>query len=88
MTQEKFEKATELQEQIAKLAKEIDSSYLPDGLKIIDADIAYRVKDTNTGDNFTFTLSIPRDVIEAVIHEVRDFHIEKKCELEKQFKEL
>lgn len=88
MTQEKFEKAMELQEQIAKLQKEIDSSYLLDGFKIIDADIAYRVKNTNTGDNFTCTLSIPRDVIEAVIHEVRDFHIEKKCELEKQFKEL
>jgi len=35
-----------------------------------------------------FKLSIPRDIIEAVIHEVRDFNIEKKCELEKQFEEL
>ena len=88
MTQEKFEKAMELQKQIAKLQREIDSSYLLEGFKIIDADIAYRVKNTNTGDNFTCTLSIQRDTIEAVIHEVRDFHIEKKCELEKQFDEL
>lgn len=88
MTQEKFEKAMELQEKIAKLEKEINSSYLLDGFKIIDADIVYRAKNTNTGDNVTFTFSIPRDIIEAVIHEVRDFHIEKKCELEKQFEEL
>ena len=31
MTQENFEKAKELQEQIAKLTEEINGSYLPDG---------------------------------------------------------
>jgi hypothetical protein len=87
MTQEKFEKAMKLQEQIAELTREIDGSYLPDGFRYIDAEIVYRVKN-NSGDNVKFQISIPTEVIEATIHEVRDFHIEKKCELEKQFKEL
>ena len=87
MTQENFEKAKELQEQIAKLTDEINGSYLPDGFRIIDAEIVWRTRDSN-GDIVKFETSIPRDIIETTIHEVRDAHIEKKCELEKQFKEL
>ena len=87
MTQENFEKAKELQEQIAKLTAEINGSYLPDGFRYLDAEIVYRVKNNN-GDNVKFEISIPNEIIAATIHEVRDFHIEKKCELEKQFKEL
>lgn len=87
MTQENFEKAKELQEQLAKVTREIEGSYLPDGFRYLDAEIVYRVKNNN-GDNVKFQISIPTEIIEATIHEVRDFHIEKKCELEKQFKEL
>ena len=45
MTQENFEKAKELQEQIAKLTEEINGSYLPDGFRIIDAEIVWRTRD-------------------------------------------
>lgn len=87
MTQEKFEKAKEIQEQIAKVTEEINGSYLPDGFKYIDASIEYRVRNNN-GDIVKFHLLIPRDIIEATIHEVRDFHIEKQVELTKQFAAL
>ena len=87
MTQEKFEKAKEIQEQIAKVTEEINGSYLPDGFKYIGASIEYRVRNIN-GDIVKFHLLIPRDIIEATIHEVRDFHIEKQAELTKQFAAL
>jgi hypothetical protein len=87
MTQENFNKAKELREQLAKVTEEINGSYLPDGFKYIDASIEYRVRNNN-GDIVKFHLLIPRDIIEATIHEVRDFHIEKQCELTKQFNEL
>ena len=45
MTQENFEKAKELQEQIAKLTEEINGSYLPDVFRIIDAEIVWRTRD-------------------------------------------
>ena len=87
MTKEKLEKAKVLEEQIAKLTADINVSYLPDGFRYIDAEIVYRVKDNN-GENIKLEISIPNEIIAATIHEVRDFYIEKKCELEKQFKEL
>lgn len=88
MTQENFNKAKELQEQLAKVTKEIEGSYLPDGFMYRSAEISYNIRNCDSGDLIRCSLSIPTEIIEAVIHEVRDFHIEKQCEFTKQFEEL
>jgi hypothetical protein len=88
MTQDQFKKAQELQEQLAKVTKEIEGSYLPDGFMYRSAEISYNIRNCGSGDLIRCSLSIPTEIIEAVIHEVRDFHIEKQCELTKQFEEL
>lgn len=88
MTQENFDKAKELQEQLAKVTKEIEGSYLPDGFMYRSAEISYNIRNCGSGDLIRCSLSIPTEIIEAVIHEVRDFHIEKQCDLTKQFEEL
>jgi hypothetical protein len=88
MTQDQFKKAQELQEQLAKVTKEIEGSYLPDGFMYRSAEISYNIRNCGSGDLIRCSLSIPTEIIEAVIHEVRDFHIEKQCELTKQFNEL
>ena len=88
MTQENFNKAKELQEQLAKVTKEIEGSYLPDGFMYRSAEISYNIRNCGSGDLIRCSLSIPTEIIEAVIHEVRDFHIKKQCELTKQFEEL
>ncbi len=88
MTQENFNKAKELQEQLAKVTKEIEGSYLPDGFMYRGGEISYYIRNCGSGDLIKCSLSIPAEILEALIHEVRDFHIEKQCELTKQFKEL
>lgn len=88
MTQEKFKKAQELQEQLSKVTKEIEGSYLPGGFMYRSAEIVYYIRNCGTGEPIKCSLSIPTEIIKAVIHEVRDFHIEKQCELTKQFEEL
>ena len=88
MTQDQFKKAQELKEQLAKVTKEIEGSYLPDGFMYRSAEISYNIRNCGSGDLIRCSLSIPTEIIEAVIHEVRDFHIEKQCELTKQFEEL
>ena len=88
MTQENFDKAKELQEQLAQVTKEIEGSYLPDGFMYRSAEISYNIRNCGSGDLIRCSLSIPTEIIEAVIHEVRDFHIEKQCELTNQFEEL
>lgn len=88
MTQENFDKAKELQEQLAQVTKEIEGSYLPDGFMYRSAEISYNIRNCGSCDIIRRSLSIPTEIIEAVIHEVRDFHIEKQCELTKQFEEL
>ena len=88
MTQENFNKAKELQEQLAKVTKEIEGSYLPDGFMYRGGEISYYIRNCGSGDLIRCSLSIPVEILEALIHEVRDFHIEKQCELTKQFNEL
>ena len=88
MTQENFNKAKELQEQLAKVTKEIEGSYLPDGFMYRGGEISYYIRNCGSGDLIKCSLSIPEEILEALIHEVRDFHIEKQCELTKQFEEL
>ena len=88
MTQDQFKKAQELQEQLAKVTKEIEGSYLPDGFMYRSAEISYNIRNCGSGDLIRCSLSIPTEIIEAVIHEVRDVQIEKQCELTKQFEEL
>ena len=43
MTQENFNKAKELQEQLAKVTKEIEGSYLPDGFMYRGGEISYYI---------------------------------------------
>jgi hypothetical protein len=51
-------------------------------------EISYYIRNCGSGDLIKCSLSIPAEILEALIHEVRDFHIEKQCELTKQFEEL
>ena len=88
MTQEEFKKAQELQEQLDIVTREIEDSCLPEGFMYHRGVIVYYIKNGDSGDSVKYTLSIPKEIIETVIHEVRELYIKKQSELTKQFEEL